>query len=252
MKKVAIVTGGTRGIGFAIAKALLENEYKVVINYCRDETKAKEALKALEKFSDHVMAIQSDITTETGRDTLVQKALDSFGDITLLVNNAGVAGRYTFLKDSEESFQHIIQSNLTGAVFLAQRVAQHMIERKVAGSIINICSTASYSATSGSLAYCAAKAGLLIATKNMAAIMGPHGIRVNSITPGGIETDMSRHAWQDPSRGPALEKTIPLRRRGQPSEIAGAVLYLASEHASYTTGADMIIDGGWMLRTGSN
>lgn len=180
----------------------------------------------------------------------MDSVINEFGSINVLVNNSGTAGRKKFIKDTEEHFNEIIASNLTGHVFLAQEVAKKMIENATHGSIINICSTASYSPTSGSLSYCAAKAGLLIATKNMAYELGPHGIRVNSITPGGIMTDMSRHAWEDPKIGPELENKIPMRRRGLPEEIAGAALYLSSDESSYTCGADVIVDGGWLLRSG--
>lgn len=252
MNRVVIITGGTRGIGFATAKAFLLNGDKVVINYRSDEKKAKEALQSLKSNYDDVIAVQADITIKKDRERLLDDTLKHFKKIDILINNAGVAGRKSFLKETEEEFENIIRNNLTGHVFLAQLVANEMIQQQSTGSIINLCSTASYSPTSGTVSYCAAKAGLLIATKSMAYKLGPYGIRVNSITPGSIETDMSRHAWEDPERGPALEKALPLRRRGQPDEIAGAVLYLTSDQASYTTGADIIIDGGWLLRSGLN
>ncbi|QUR67879.1 SDR family NAD(P)-dependent oxidoreductase [Mycobacterium spongiae] len=254
MSRVVLITGGSRGIGLATAKAFLREGDRVVINYRRDSDQAKRALDALQESGDRdcVMAVQADVSIPSDRESMVDTILEEWGHIGVLVNNAGIAGKKGFLKETEEDFEATIRNNLTGPVHLAQRVAKDMIDREIGGSIINVCSTAAYSASSGTASYCAAKAGLLIATKNMAYTLGPYGIRVNSVTPGGIETDMSRHAWNDPARGPALAKALPLRRRGQPNEVAGAIVYLASEHASYTTGTDIIVDGGWMLRAGGS
>jgi NAD(P)-dependent dehydrogenase (short-subunit alcohol dehydrogenase family) len=121
-----------------------------------------------------------------------------------------------------------------------------MIQRKQPGSIINICSTAAYDPTCGS--YSVSKAGLLMATKAMAYKLGPYNIRVNSVTPGCIQTDMSRRGWTDNELSPSLAEKLPLRRGGQPNEIAAAVLYLASDEASFTTGADIAVDGGFLLQ----
>ena len=247
-----VVTGGSRGIGLAIAKAFVLNGDRVVINYRSNQTAAEQALQSLSVDGGSVVAVQADISIASEREYLLRETVKHFNTIDVLVNNAGIASRKSFLKETEENFEHILRSNLTGAIFLAQKVAQAMIDGNSPGCIINIGSSAAYTPSSGPVAYSVAKAGLLMATKNMAYKLGPYGIRVNSVTPGGIETDMSRHVWQDPAKREALEKVLPLQRRGQPDDLAGAVLYLASEQASYTTGADIIVDGGWLLRSGSN
>lgn len=252
MNKTVIVTGGTRGIGFAIAKAFVLNGDKVVMNYRSDTQQAEQALQSLQPDDSKVIAFQANISVEEDREHLLCETLDHFNSIDVLINNAGIAGKESFLKETEETFHHIMDNNLTGAIFLSQRVVKTMIDQAIKGSIIHIGSTAAHASSSGSLSYCVAKAGLLMATQHMAYKLGPYGIRVNCITPGGIETDMSRHAWSDPERKSALEEVIPLRRRGQPDEVAGAALYLASDQASYTTGADIIVDGGWLLRSGSS
>jgi NAD(P)-dependent dehydrogenase (short-subunit alcohol dehydrogenase family) len=248
MSQVVIVTGGTRGIGFAISKAFLEAGHKVVLNFLRDKKQANIALKTLQAINENVILVQGDITSQHDRENIITRTMETFHGLDSLINNAGLAGKHDFLKEPEDAFKHILEANLTGPVCLAQSVARHMIEQNTSGSIINICSTAAYSPSSGSTSYCAAKAGLLMATKSMALNLGSYNIRVNSITPGAIKTDMSRHAWDNPDVGPALAKKLPLRRCGAPEEIAGAALYLCSDQARYTTGTDIVIDGGWLLQ----
>ncbi|MDF1677314.1 MAG: SDR family NAD(P)-dependent oxidoreductase [Legionellaceae bacterium] len=248
MSKVVIITGGTRGIGFAIAKAFLEKGDKVIINFRSNKEQADKALNELKMISKDVMLVQGNITLESDREKIISKTVERFNAINILINNAGIVGKNSFLKETEDEFNRVITNNLTGPIFLAQSIAKRMISNAFTGVIVNICSIAAYSPSTGSASYCSAKAGLLAATKNMALKLGPYGIRVNSISPGGIETDMSRHVWNDPERGPVLAETLPLKRSGQPEEIVGAVMYLCSNKASYTTGADIIIDGGWMLK----
>ncbi|MCH9769567.1 MAG: 3-oxoacyl-ACP reductase FabG [Gammaproteobacteria bacterium] len=246
--KVVIVTGGSRGIGAGITRSFLEKGAKVVINYQSNKLAAEQLQDQLKAFSASLLLIQADVGLSADRKKLIEKTLAHFGRIDILVNNAGISARKGFLKGTEEEFDAIIQTNLKGPIFLAKACAEYMIENNIQGSIVNISSVAGHTPNAAT-SYCAAKAGLIMATKTMALKLGPHGIRVNTVTPGTIKSDMNRRFWHDaPEKWDAAVKTMPLQRGGEPCELASAVLYLASDEASYITGSDLVVDGGCLLR----
>ncbi len=243
--KVILVTGGSRGIGFAIAKAFANQGCKVAINYRSDQQQAESALEELKTISHNVIGIQADVSEKSERERLLEETLTHFNEIDLLVNSAAISTRLTFLKTTEEEFDRIYGCNLKAPLFLGKIVAEQMIKQGHGGSIINICSVAGHIPMG--INYGGSKAALLMETKNMAAKLGPYNIRVNSISPGTTKTDLNRSAWEDnPEYWEKHVKNIALQRGANPDEIAGAAIYLASEQASYTTGTDILVDGGWL------
>lgn len=246
-EKVVIVTGGSRGIGKGISKVFYEAGAKLVINYRQNEAAAK-AFKQSFDDEERIFLSQADVGNQEDRSRLVHEVQDHFGQIDVLINNAGIAAKKDFLKESEDEFDDIINTNLKGPIFLAKRCAQQMIEKGIKGSIVNITSVSAHTPNGGT-SYCAAKAGLLLATKRMAYKLGQHGIRVNSVTPGTVRSDMNRAYWEGaPDKWAELTQQQPLQRGGEPKELAEAVLFLASDKGSYITGSDLIVDGGWMLK----
>ena len=244
-EKVVLITGGSRGIGFAIAKAFTEEGYQVVINFRSDQKRAGQAVEELRALSENVIAIQADVSEKSERESLLKQTLEKFKRIDVLINNAAVATRYGFLKTTEEEFDRIYNCNLKAPLFLSKIVAEQMIKQGKGGAIINISSVAGHIPMG--INYGGSKAALLMETKNMAAKLGPHRIRVNSVSPGTTKTDLNRRNWEgNPERWKSHTDNIALQRGADPLEIAGAALYLASEKASYTTGADILVDGGWL------
>jgi NAD(P)-dependent dehydrogenase (short-subunit alcohol dehydrogenase family) len=246
--QVVIITGGSRGIGAGLVKAFFDQAYRVVLNYRHSEDAACDLQSALGADDKNMLLVKADVSTTEGRQQLIAKTLDHFGVMGVLVNNAGIVARGSFLKGTEAEFDTVLNTNLKGPVFLSQACAKLMIEHKIPGSIINIASVSAHMPNAPT-SYAAAKAGLLAATKTMALKLGAYGIRANTITPGGIQSEMNRRIWQDdPQRWEALTATVPLRRGGKPSDIASAAVYLASDDSCYMTGAEMVVDGGWLLK----
>jgi len=246
--KVVIITGGSRGIGAGISKAFYSKAARVVVNFGKNEDAALKLKNELNGTDDTLLLVKADISTSEGRQNLITQTINHFGRIDVLVNNAGIAARKDFLKGTEDEFDSILNTNLKGPVFLAQACANHMIENNIKGSIVNICSVSAYSPNAAT-SYCASKAGLLMATKRMAFKLGSYGIRVNSVTPGTIKSDMNRRYWQDnPEKWNESTNKMPLQRGGEPAELASAVVYLASEESSFITGVDIVVDGGWLLK----
>ena len=244
--KVVLITGGSRGIGLAISKAFAGQAYQVVMNFRSDQQQAQKALEELRSLSRNVIAVQADVSDKSERERLLKETLENFSSIDILVNNAAIATRYGFLKTTEEEFDRIYNCNLKAPIFLAKIVAEQMIKQGHGGAIINIASVAGHIPMG--INYGGSKAALLMETKNMAAKLGTHNIRVNSISPGTTKTDLNRRNWEGhPERWKSHTDNIALQRGADPSEIAEAALFLASEQqSSYMTGADMLMDGGWL------
>lgn len=238
--KVAIVTGGSRGIGKSIALELARQGAKVVINYNSNADAALEVVKEIEALGSQAYASQADVSDSAQAKVLIDDAIRQFGKVDLLVNNAGITRDRSFLKLTEENWRKVIDVNLNSAFNTTSAVLPSMVEQKF-GRIINISSVIGQSGNVGQTNYAASKAGLIGFTKSLALEMANKGVTVNAICPGFIETEMV-------SEIPAeiLEKIvskIPQRRLGQPQEIARAVVYLASE-GDYITGQQLNINGG--------
>lgn len=248
-RQVAIVTGGSRGIGKAIALALGREGFDVVVNYARSSQSAEEVKAEIEKSGSRSHIIQADISVRQDRDRLVDETINHFGQIDLLVNNAGVAPevRADVLEATEESFDRLININLKGPYFLTQRVARHMAQRRQ-GKIINITSISAYTAHTHRGDYGVSKAGLAMMTQVFAARMAEFGVHVYEIRPGVIQTDMT---------GPVKEKyddlifnkdLTPIKRWGQPEDVARAVLAIAKDYFPFSTGEVFNVDGGFAMR----
>lgn len=249
--KVAFVTGASSGIGRASAIALANQGAKVVVTARRLDR--LEALAAeIKSRGKEALAIQMDVTKKTDIQAAVTKTVETFGRLDILLNNAGVAEFTPFLEMTEEQWDKTLNTNLKGYFLVAQAAALEMAKNNPpagGGRIINIASIASGGVGVGfpSIAhYCASKGGVVALTEALADELAPMGILVNAIGPGVIETEMTEGILKDPKQAEAFTSQAPLKRAGKPEEIASAVVYLASEEASYTTGATLYVDGGWL------
>lgn len=253
--KVALVTGGSRGIGRAICLELARAGYAVLINFNEDDGAAEEVRHLVEESGVPAETCQGDIAAKSHRDLVVTFTMERFGRIDLLVNNAGIAPheRKDILETEEESFDRLINVNLRAPYFLTQRVAREMIalieaERIARAAIVNISSIRSYTAARNYGEYCISKAGLSMVTKLFAARLAQYGINVYEISPGIIETDMtSGETVRDYYDEKLTGGMAPINRWGQPEEVALAVGAIARDHFPYSTGAVFPVDGGWHL-----
>lgn len=246
MSQVVIVTGGIRGMGFEIAKAFLKQGDHVAAVYRQDDQQAQAAMSAWGA-NQNAIVIKADITKKTDRKTILDETLQAFGTVDALVNNAAIISRHKFLKVDEAEYDEVMDTLLKAPFFLSQSVANYLLENKKPGSIVNISSNAGHRVTSENT-YDIAKCGIHMLTRIMAKHLAKDGIRVNTVTPGFHKTDMNRSIWQDqPDRCKAYEAKIPMQRAAEAHEIVGAVMYLTSKAASYTTGTDIVVDGGMIL-----
>ncbi|MGI9352112.1 MAG: SDR family NAD(P)-dependent oxidoreductase [Rhizobiaceae bacterium] len=244
--KVAIVTGGAQGIGYAIAERFLREKAKVVIADIDDKT-GEAAEKVLKKIGA-VKYIHCNVSESLDVHNLVAGTLDEFGKIDVLVNNAGVSAKSDFLNLTEEDFNRVLSINLKGAFLCSQAVAKHQIEQVEAGadpgSIINMSSVNAVFAIEDQVPYSVSKGGLSQLTKVTSLALAKHGIRVNAIGPGSIMTKMLESVVENPESAATILSRTPMGRIGEPSEIASIAVFLASDEASYVTGQTIYADGG--------
>ena len=242
--KVALVTGASSGMGRATALALATQGAKVVVA-ARRLDKLQALVAEIKNHGKDALAVQMDVTKKSEVDAAVTAATTAFGRLDILVNNAGALDYSPFLTLTEEKWDLIIDTNLKGYFYAAQAAAREM-EKNKWGRIINIASVASGGAGIGMASlvhYTASKGGVIGMTEALAAELGQYNILVNAIGPGGIDTEMTKGA--DVS---SFASRLSIKRLGRPEEIAAAVVYFASDEASYTTGATLYIDGGWLAQ----
>ncbi len=244
MKKTAVVTGASRGIGAAIAETFAKNGYSVIINYNSSVDAALTLRDRLRMSNPDVEMFRADVSTSEGADALIKYASDHFGRVDVLVNNAGIAhtGLFTDMTDGE--YRRLMSLDLDGAFYCSRAAAKEMICAH-SGAIVNISSMWGLVGASCEAAYSAAKAGVIGLTKALAKELGPSGIRVNCVAPGVIATEMNSHLSDEDIA--ALADETPLSRIGQPHEVAEAVLFLASEKAAFVTGQTIACDGGFAV-----
>jgi 3-oxoacyl-[acyl-carrier protein] reductase len=242
--KAALVTGGSRGIGRAIAEMLARAGAQVALSYHRDEAAAREVLDSISGAGGRAIAIAADLADWSEAERLVRAAVESFGPVDILVVNHGIWKRAPIHSMSEAQWDETAQINLKGAVALCRYAAAVMRERR-SGSIVLISSTAGQRGEPEHSHYAATKGALISMTKSLAPELSPFGIRVNCVAPGWVETDMIQSALA--TRRADIEGLIPLGRVGKPEEIAGAVLFLVSDLSTFVTGEILNVNGGAVL-----
>ena len=238
MTKVAFVTGGAKGIGSAIVKRFIKDGYKVAFTYNNSEDEAQALVNEL---GENCKAYKLDITDSNAVKAVVDDIEKNFGEIQVLVNNAGIAQQALFTDITDEMWHNMIETNLSGAFYCSRAVLKYMINRKT-GKIINISSIWGETGGSCEVHYSASKAGLIGMTKALAKEVGLSGITVNSVSPGVILTDMTSHFDEETMN--ALKEETPLNKIGTPEDVAGAVSFLASKDADFITGQNLSVNGG--------
>ncbi|MCC5900033.1 MAG: 3-oxoacyl-[acyl-carrier-protein] reductase [Phormidium sp. GEM2.Bin31] len=240
--KVAIVTGGSRGIGRATALALASEGANVVVNYASSSAAAEEVVAEITAMGSQAIAVQADVSQEDQANALIKAATDHWGRVDVLVNNAGITRDTLLMRMKPADWQAVINLNLTG-VFLCTRAVTKLMLKQKSGRIINIASVAGQMGNPGQANYSAAKAGVIGFSKTVAKELATRGITVNAVAPGFIATDMT-----DDLKSDEILKFIPLGRFGEASEVAGLIRFLAADPAAaYITGQTFNVDGGMVM-----
>ncbi len=243
--KVAVVTGGSRGIGRAIALELGRRGARVVVNYHQSAEAAAEVVTAIQSNGGEAKAVQADVGDYDQAQALIQNSLDSFGQLDILVNNAGTTRDQLLLMMKEDDWDVVLRTNLKG-VFNCCKAAARPMMRQRRGRIINITSVSGIAGQGGQTNYAASKAGIIGFTKSLAKELGPRNVTVNCVAPGFVLTDLTADLPEE-LKQKGIEAT-PLRRWGQPEEIAYAVAFLASDEATFITGETLTVDGGLVMQ----
>jgi glucose 1-dehydrogenase len=242
--KVALVTGSSQGIGQAIAVRLAQEGANIVIDYRSHQEGAKETLAKVEAAGRKGCIVKADLGVVSDVRQLIADGIEYFGQLDILVNNAGIEKNASFWEVTEADYDAVLNVNLKGVFFATQALVQHLMQTKRTGKIINISSVHEELPFPHFTSYCASKGGVKMLTRNLAIELGPHGITINNVAPGAIETPINTKLLNDPEKLGALLKNIPLGRLGQPQDIASIVAFLASSDADYVTGTTFFVDGG--------
>lgn len=242
--KVAIVTGASRGIGRAVALALAQAGAKVVVNYAGNAAAAREVEEKITAMGREVLVVQADVSRMESVEDLVKQATEKFGCIDILVNNAGITRDNLLMRMKEEDWDAVINTNLKGIFNCTKTIARVMMKQR-SGKIINMSSVVGVTGNAGQANYAAAKAGVIGFTKSMAKELASRGITVNAVAPGFIATDMTAVLTDQIKE--ELAGRVPLGRLGSAEEVASAVLFLASDAATYITGQTLHVDGGMVM-----
>ncbi len=239
-KKIALVTGAAQGIGLACGQALAADGHLVVAV----DIKAREVETAAAEIGAGAVAYVCDMSAPASVRSLFDSVESEHGDVSVLVNNAGIALPCDFLDVSLDDFRKVIDLNLTGTFAATQRAARQMVSKGIRGAVVNMSSVNAQVAIPAIAAYCASKGGVMQLTKAAALALAPHGIRVNAVGPGSIDTEMMAAVNASPDAMKMVLSRTPLGRIGDPREVAEVVAFLASERASYVTGETIYVDGG--------
>lgn len=249
MKKIALVTGGSRGIGKAIALELGENGIDIIINYVRNKEDAEIVVEELTKMGRRACSIQADMGSVDDVLRLGELAWNSYGRIDYLINNAGISHTKHILDCTLEDFEMFNNINFRGTFLLSQFIARKMIENQIQGSIYTMTSINGILPGVGKALYGATKGALEVLMKGMALDLSPHNININTVVLGAIETDMTAAVIKDENFLKRVEAGIPLNRLGNTQEVAKVVVALLTT-GTYMTGSSITIDGGWLIKNG--
>ena len=242
-KRVVLITGASRGIGAAMAHGFArDGATNIVVNHLNDDEQAARTIDQLT--GADAIAIDADVSDSAQVKSMIEHVMKVYGQIDVLVCNAGICPFYDFLDISEAIWDRTLDVNLKGVFLVAQAVARYMVERGAGGRIIATSSISSMVGGKEQAHYCASKAGINLLIKSMALSLAPHGITCNAILPGTVETDLNSDVLQTPGMREKLAAGTPVGRLGQPDDLVSAALYLASPAASWTTGTLLVVDGG--------
>lgn len=242
--KAAVITGSARGIGFAISKKLAQEGTAIVLNDIVDRESAADSIEGIEALGVDVIYVQADISRPDQAKNLMEEAFKKFGNVEILVNNAGITRDSLILRMKEKDWDDVITINLKGTFSCTQAAAKYMIKQR-SGVIVNIASVVGIYGNAGQANYSASKAGVIGLTKTSAKELASRGIRVNAVAPGFIETEMTKKLPEE-ARNIVIER-IPLARFGSPDDVASLVCFLASDDAGYITGQVVGLDGGLVI-----
>jgi glucose 1-dehydrogenase len=250
--KVAIITGAATGIGKGIAEVFIQEGAAVTIDYVHgQQADAEAAVEELRKAGGRALAVEADVTKPDQVNALVERTVAEFGRLDIFVNNAGIETKVPFVDVGLDLWDKVIAVNLTGPFLCSQAAARQMIAQNGGGRIINISSVHEDLPMPTNVPYCASKGGLRMMMRTACVELAPHGITVNNIGPGAVDTPMDAPLKAHPEQMAQLLSEIPVGRMGQPQEIGHLAAYLASDEAAYVTGSTFFIDGGMLRQAGS-
>lgn len=240
--KTVLITGGSRGIGKAVAMKFAENGYKIIINYVSDKTDTEQLKKELlQAGAADILLIKADVSNSEDVKNMVKETIEKFEKIDVLVNNAGITKDNLLMRMSEEEFDKVIQINLKGTYLVTKEVTRYMMKKKK-GSIVNLASVVGVAGNAGQCNYAASKAGIIGLTKSVAKELASRNIRANAVAPGFIETDMTNVLKDEIKEN--INRQIPLKRMGTAREVAELVYFLGEDSSSYITAQVINVDGG--------
>ncbi|MCI8344815.1 MAG: 3-oxoacyl-[acyl-carrier-protein] reductase [Clostridia bacterium] len=244
MKKTALITGATRGIGKQIAITLAQAGYDIAINYRKENEELKNTKQEIEQTGAKCLTLQGDVSNYEDCEKIAKQIIEEYGKIDVLVNNAGITKDTLLMRMKKEDFEDVINVNLVGTFNMTKNIIPYMTKNRT-GRIINISSVVGISGNAGQANYAASKAGIIGFTKSLAKEVGSRNILVNSIAPGFIQTAMTDVLKEEIKE--EIAKTIPLKRMGKAQDVANLVKFLASEESSYITGQVIHVDGGMLM-----